>query len=350
VTLRVLFVDDEPSVLRSLARMIRIRRLPWDAAFVEGGAAALAQLEARAFDAVVSDLAMPGMDGVTLLAHVRARWPAIARLMLTGELTVAQSLRATRVAHQFLAKPCDGPLLEETVQRLDWIRTLGVSPDLRAGAARLASLPSAPRVHAAIRDAVARNADLDAIGRLAEGDIALTAKLVQLASTAFFTVAQGVSTVRGVLGRLGTDVVQSVLSSRETFRAAESPAVLVLLEDLCERSLAAGRRAYQRAPREMADRAQLAAGLHDVGRLVLACAPVPSGTAMAGEPADRGASAGAYLLGLWGLPEDVVHAVAYQHSPEAAPAEHRALATLVHAAASAGQPASAAAGAANCAW
>jgi len=332
MNLRVLFVDDEPSVLRALARMIRIRRLPWDAAFVEGGSAALAELEKHPFDAVVSDLAMPEMDGVTLLTQVATRWPAVSRLMLTGEFAVAQSLRATRVAHQFLAKPCDGARLEQTIGRLQWIGRLPVSPEIRAGAARLASLPSAPRAHAAIRDALARNADFVTLARLVETDIALTAKLLQLVSTPFFTLARDVSTARGALAVLGLEVAQTVLSSRETFRPSEMVTSLQF-QDLHERSLEAARRAREKAPREMADRAQLAAWLHDVGRLVLACVPGHARTVAAGgAPAAVVAAAGAYLLGLWGLPDDVVDAIAHQHAPDEAPPANRPLAALVHAA------------------
>ncbi len=329
MNLRVLFVDDEPSVLRALSRMIRIRRLPWDAAFVEGGSAALAELEAHSFDVVVSDLAMPGMDGVTLLAEVAARWPVVSRLMLTGEFTVSQSLRATRVAHQFLAKPCDGARLEQTVDRLDRLRGLGLSAEVRAGAARLASLPSPPRTHAAIRDAVARSADFGTIAALVETDVALTAKLLQLVSTPFFTLARDVSTVRGALAVLGGEIVQSVVSSRATFRPSEMAAA-IHFDELHERSSEAARRARATAPTELADRAQLAGWLHDVGRLVLACIPDQSHALSA----DCRATAGAYLLGLWGLPDEVVDAVAFQHSPDAAPVQHRPLASLVHAATS----------------
>jgi HD-like signal output (HDOD) protein len=353
VNLRILFVDDEPSVLRSLARTIRIRRLPWDAAFVDGGPAALAELETRPFDAVVTDLAMPEMDGVVLLSQVAARWPAVSRLMLTGEFAVAQSLRATRVAHQFLAKPCDGVRLEQTVERLERIGRLQLSPEVRAAAARAASLPSAPRTHAEIREAVARNADFATLARLVETDIALSAKLLQLVSTPFFTLARDVSTARGALAILGVDVVQSVLFSPQTFRTSEM-ALSLPFQELHDRSLEAARRAREKAPRELADRAQLAGWLHDVGRLVLACVHGCARTfATGGEPAQC-AAAGAYLLGLWGLPDDVVDAVAYQHAPDAAPEQHRPLAALIHAVTRAPaekpQPASATAQAASCAW
>lgn len=354
MTLRVLFVDDEPNLLRSLARMIRIRRLPWEASFVDGGVPALAELEAQPFDVVVSDLTMPGMDGVTLLGQIGARWPAMSRLMLSGEFAVAQSLRATRATHQFLAKPCDAARLEQAVERIEWIGGLGLSPEIRASAARVASLPSVPRIHAALRDAVAHNADFGTLARLAETDVALTAKLLQLVSTPFFTLARDVSTARGALAVLGVEVVQAVLSSRETFRAADNAAASQL-EELHARSLEATRRVRDKAPRELADRAHLAAWLHDVGRLVLACAPPHVRAAAAGDDhSETRARAGAYLLGLWGLPDDVVCAVAFQHSPDTAPERHRPLAALVHAAtrpsaAWRGQPARAAAGAANCA-
>jgi HD-like signal output (HDOD) protein len=341
MTLRVLFVDDEPNVLRSLARMIRIQRLPWEPGFAPSGEAALTELEGDKFDAVVTDLTMPEMDGITLLARVRARWPQISRVVLSGQCTIAQSLRAADVAHQFLAKPCDGALLRRTVERLAWIRTLGVTPLVQRTAAGLSCLPSPAGIHAAIQSAAAAAASLDDMGRLVEEDIALTAKLVQLVSTSFFTQAAPVASARGALEVLGSHVAHLVLASREIARPADGAGgpARIELAPLCARATITGRIAREIAPGELADRAFTAALLHDVGRLVVACAAAGGGAADI-EPAPRAtdhAAVGGYLLGLWGLPDDIVSAVTYQAAPDTAPVEHRALATLVHAARTRGQ-------------
>jgi len=340
MSLRVLFVDDEPNVLRSLARMIRIQRLAWEPGFAPSGEEALAQLEAQTFDAVITDLTMCEMDGITLLGVVRARWPQVSRAVLSGQCTVAQSLRAAEVAHQFLAKPCDGALLRRTVERLSWIRTLGVSPALQRAAAGLSCLPSPQAIHAGVQSAVASAASLDDLGRLADADIALTAKLVQLVSTSFFTQAAPVGSARGALDVLGSHVAHLALASPDGVRHAEASARPGLeLDHLCARSGHVARIARQNAPCELADRAYTAALLHDVGRLVLVSALAAGGGADLGPAAHATdhAAVGGYLLGLWGLPDDIVAAVTYQGAPDAAPVEHRALAALVHAASAGGQ-------------
>ena len=64
---RILFVDDEPKLLQGLQRMLRSMRHEWDMAFASGGREALEMLEQTPYDVVVTDMRMPGMDGVQLM-------------------------------------------------------------------------------------------------------------------------------------------------------------------------------------------------------------------------------------------------------------------------------------------
>ena len=82
---RVLFVDDEQRVLDGLARMLRPLRHEWEMSFASGAAEGLAELEARPFDVVVSDMRMPGMDGVELLTQVKEQHPGLVRIVLSGQ-------------------------------------------------------------------------------------------------------------------------------------------------------------------------------------------------------------------------------------------------------------------------
>src|ERR1017187_3520493 len=81
---RILFVDDEPILLDGLRRMLLPHRARWETMFAGGGDAALRMLEACPCDVVVTDLRMPGMDGVQFLERVRDRFPGIVRIILVG--------------------------------------------------------------------------------------------------------------------------------------------------------------------------------------------------------------------------------------------------------------------------
>jgi signal transduction histidine kinase/ActR/RegA family two-component response regulator len=104
----VLLVDDEPLVRRLLGEALRERGLAVEEA--EGGADILARLgTGPAFDMVITDLAMPGMDGLQLIARLRRRQPGLPALLLTGHPGDADAgvLRQTAEAGPFtmLRKP-----------------------------------------------------------------------------------------------------------------------------------------------------------------------------------------------------------------------------------------------------
>ena len=114
---RVLLVDDEDNVLQAYSRVLR-GRFSLDTAL--GGEVALqAMAEKGPYAAVVSDMQMPGMDGVTFLATAMARHPDTVRIMLTGN---ADQQTATHAVNQgaifrFLTKPCDSELLGRTLDQ-----------------------------------------------------------------------------------------------------------------------------------------------------------------------------------------------------------------------------------------
>jgi len=115
---RILFVDDEPAILAGLRNVFRRDRERWDMTFVNGGDAALAALATCRFDAVVSDMRMPGMCGVTLLEQVKQSSPATIRIMLSGSADQLEVEIATAAVHELLSKPCDSNTLRMTIERL----------------------------------------------------------------------------------------------------------------------------------------------------------------------------------------------------------------------------------------
>ena len=81
---KLLFVDDTPDVLNALRTTLSRMGNEWDMEFVASGQEALAHLKKIPVDAVISDMVMPGMDGVRLLSEVRKTYPQTVRIGCTG--------------------------------------------------------------------------------------------------------------------------------------------------------------------------------------------------------------------------------------------------------------------------
>ncbi|QXI16819.1 HD domain-containing phosphohydrolase [Pseudomonas hamedanensis] len=102
---KVLLVDDEESILNSLRRLLRGQ--PYDVLLATSGAQALEILAQQPVDLVMSDARMPNMDGASLLAQVRQRWPATMRIMLTGYADPTAIIKAINDGqiHRYISKP-----------------------------------------------------------------------------------------------------------------------------------------------------------------------------------------------------------------------------------------------------
>jgi response regulator RpfG family c-di-GMP phosphodiesterase len=108
-------VDDEENVLQAYTRVLR-GRFALDTAL--GGEAALECMADRGpYAVVVSDMRMPGMDGVTFLAWAMAQHPDTVRIMLTGNADQGTAMEAVNrgAIFRFLTKPCDSELLGQTL-------------------------------------------------------------------------------------------------------------------------------------------------------------------------------------------------------------------------------------------
>ncbi len=115
---RILFVDDEPNVLDGLRRMLRAERIRWDMHFAESADEALREVCETDVDAIVSDVDMPGMDGLTLLQKIRGtdRTRDIPVIILTGRNDSGLKRRALDLgASDLLNKPVDS---QDLVARL----------------------------------------------------------------------------------------------------------------------------------------------------------------------------------------------------------------------------------------
>lgn len=333
----VLFVDDEPLVLQVLQLQLRDRRAEWSMQFAENGNQALALMSAAPVDVIVSDMVMPGMDGVQLLTEVSKRWPQTVRLVLSGYADRESVLRLVGPAHQYLSKPCNPDELRHAITRAANLMKLLSSPELKRLAAEIRTLPSLPDLHHKLNAEFQKDdPSVERVGEIISQDLGMTAKIIQLVNSAFFALAQPITNPADAVTYLGLTTIRALVISAQVFSQFDSQSVhgfsIEALSAHCGMTGAFARRIakVERAELKIGDQCFLAGLLHDVGRLMLA-ANLPDRYSRAiGNAKESGrplwqveqeefgashAEIGGYLLGLWGLPYPVVEAVAFHHRP-----------------------------------
>lgn len=333
---RVLFVDDEPKLLDGLRRMLRTLRREWDMEFAASGPEALERLAASPFDVVVTDMRMPGMDGSELLREVMARYPATVRIILSGQCDRGTVLQAVAAAHQFLTKPCDSETLKSTVARACRLRDQLSNAWHKEMVSRITCVPSSPTAYAQlVAELACPGASIERVQEIIASDVGMSAKIIQLTSTGFFGTPQRCSNPVRAVGLFDLETIRAFAASRDVigpFAASEFPEHLLRL--LAEHSVTVARAARDIASAETTDRtliddAYLSGLLHDIGLFVMAQRePACYGEMLAAKEEtplwkrehERWSAShsdiGGYLIGLWGLPDPIVQAVAFHHSPE----------------------------------
>jgi HD-like signal output (HDOD) protein len=331
---RILFVDDDPNILSGIRRVLRPLREDFDLQFAESGREALEMMERDEFAAVVSDMRMPGMDGAALLKMVQSLYPCTIRIMLTGQADEDSILRTVGVVHQFLEKPSDPELLKSVLVRANVLHTLIADEKLKEIISSIESLPSLPDVYDRLQRALVRSdASVADVAAIIEEDMAMSAKVLQLVNSAFFGLFQRVESPARAVGLLGLETIKGIVLGMQIFSEMKSESKLFSLNKLWAHSMAVGACAKKIAlaesnEKEIIDHSFIAGILHDVGKLVFASKMSESYDRVVKLARQQEVSlydaekevlhaghdaAGAYLIGLWGLPGPVVEAIGFHH-------------------------------------
>src|SRR4249920_1338637 len=119
----LLIVDDDANTLASLARAFRLAG--HEATVCDNAARALDLVKSQAFDMMLSDVVMPGKDGLSLLEDLRNAGIALPVVMISGQASIDMAVRATRLgAIDFLEKPLSTDKLLLTVENVLKIKRL----------------------------------------------------------------------------------------------------------------------------------------------------------------------------------------------------------------------------------
>lgn len=329
----VLFVDENYERANDLLGLASSGDLAWEFTTTSNVEQAQQLLTEEEYCLVAVSRTVDGVDGTDLLRFAREYNPLAARFLVLDSNFVSASMHSGSLAHQVLAAHLEPPAILDALNRAISLRDMLANVGLRCAAGNLDRLPSAPRIYLAIREAAADpDVSIGEIAAIIEQDVALTANILRIVNSSVFGLAQETRSIQHAAAHLGLDMVRSVCLSTEVttkFEAGLPPGfsfdeqqdhvnrMSKLLSKLIDDKL-------------LAERAILASFLHDVGTLVQVTQlpdhfrrvhSMDGHVRMTLSELERRvlgvthAELGAYLLGLWGLPFEVVEAVAYHHEP-----------------------------------
>ncbi|MFC0682731.1 HDOD domain-containing protein [Lysobacter korlensis] len=260
-------------------------------------------------DVFVCPLRLGTLQGAEILAQMRNAYPGAVRIVLLDKNEESHALHALDCAHRMLNTPLDASELIEAVDSVVDLRELLDNAELKQAIGRIGSLPPPPRIYIELtqllRDPDASNFE---VAEVLSQDPGVAAKVLRLCNSAFFSGGRQITDMRTAVTRLGMQSLRGLVLASETFGSVQSSDA-VDRDAMQERALMTSRLAARLLGGSSAELAATAGLLAEVGRLL------PGVRAGDDESGPHYAEAGAYLLGLWGLPMPIVEAVAYHRTP-----------------------------------
>jgi HD-like signal output (HDOD) protein/ActR/RegA family two-component response regulator len=349
---RIIFVDDEPMVLKGLQRTLRKMRGEWEMTFTSSSKEALDILGTGSFDVIVSDLRMPEMDGMQLLAEVKSKHPQVVRIILSGQVEQESTFKSVQVAHQSLSKPCDADILKHTLNKLFGLRNLLEDESIKRIVSQTETLPSLPEVYTdVISELQSSDPSVQKVAEIISADLAMTAKILQVVNSAFFGLVRKINNPREAVMMLGTETIKALVLSVKIFSQFNHKKFAWFnFDELFNHSMSVSMFAQTISKQEhleqtLVNNSLMAGMFHDLGKLILVAnfqEPYQKVLTEAGKTRQNlwdleieqfgtsHAEIGAYLMGLWGLEYPVIEAIAFHHRPGKSLSNSTGLLTAVH--------------------
>lgn len=331
---RILFIDDEPALLDALKRVFRPLHNDWEVQVESSPRTALERLGRESFDVVVADMRLPAMSGVSVLTQVMQVAPDAIRVLPANDAEPQKPARVAPPAHQFLAKGCDADSLKETVSRISRMRERMHDENMRALIGEIDGLPAVPAICQELNRMLAHpDFSMRQVASVVEKDPAVCAKILQIVNSSFFGVGRKITQVHDAVAYLGASMLKNLVTSVTLWRTLEGvrPAAIGQLQRVhtsCQR-VGALARLMMGKDRARSEEAFISGLLHDIG-ITLLIAYLPERydritaemlkTGLSFYEVERSlytvdhAEIGAYLLEAWGLPFQILEAVAFHHS------------------------------------
>jgi len=351
-TLKVLFVDDQEILLKAVERVVKRQTKNWQVQLAVSGNEAIEHLKGGHFDVVVTDMRMPGMDGVELLEHVKEHYPNIIRIILSGYSKNERTITAVRVAHQYFIKPFSTHELIEALELTHSLYKRIRNPGLQGIIASIDRLPTPKRVYYEIQEAIQNpHTTVEQIAAIISKDTGITGKLLQVVNSAFFGQSRRIECIENAVTVLGVEAIRSLVliagiasDHKEMLNGIIS--INLYSQHCFEVGTLAKNIAHKLHKSQKDQNTLFTIGLlHDVGKLVILkkYAETYTENGWREDPfttkvhitqieklADDHSGIGAALVALWGLPARIVNTIAYYEHPESVEIEDHQYTLILH--------------------
>lgn len=333
---KVLFVDDEPAVLAGLEDLLHGFTNCWDMTFICGGEDAIKAMGRADYDVVVSDIRMPGVNGVEVLEHAKCHHPKATRIALTGYTDDSSTIKLTRLAQRYLRKPCSMEDLDEAISRDCGLIEAFDNVVVKELAGKAGRLPGSSSSQSNLLELLnTDNSSVEEITNIVEKDVALTAKVLQLVNSSFFRRQRSIDSASEAVSYLGSDTLRSLVLANQMFEMTKCLPTIsgfnpIQLQQHCVLTSTIARELI--ADNEQSATAFTAGLLHDVGKIIIALEKPELIPALVGDTGGHEnswvnseserdilgcthAELGGCFLNIWGLPTPIVEAVTFHDSP-----------------------------------
>lgn len=327
----ILFVDDEPFVLSGLRRMCYPLRNNWDFIFAGSGIEAIKILENNDISILISDMRMPGINGLELFSIVQCRFPWVVRILLTGQTDKEMYGSAMFTSHYFLSKPADFKCLSMLLFNINNIAMYLNDKKIIEFIHKTIYLPSHRdvlyRLVNMFNDEIIEN---KSIVNLINKDISLSAQVLKFVNTSHFNISRRVVNIDEAVSLLGKDILGQLVENNNIFSQFTDDeyskfGIDLLWKRSCETAVMSKKLAAAwSSDVSTKDDAYIAGLLLEIGKLIL-MRYSPDGYGNVLREVDRQkrrevevekelfgadhAAVGAYLVSLWGLPSTIAEAV-----------------------------------------
>jgi len=332
--IKILFVDDEQDVLDGIKRMLNVKKNEWELYFSSNPREAIELLKNN-FDIAVIDLIMPEIDGIHILKLLAEKYPQTIRFAFTGTNNKELITDTINLAHQLLSKPTTRTEIINRIEKALRLKKLFTNKNLAALITGENRLPTLPENYFKMQNELEKEyPSLKIISQIVEKDMTMTAQVLRLVNSAFFSIPKEITSIQEAVNMLGINVIKSIVLYVELFNFTKNLNSKIIKQlNIWQHSIKIG--LWSKAlfsilfPKEItSDSAYIAGLLHDIGYLIISQmenydveirAKLKEGLEIFEAEKNifnaNHAEVGAYLLSVWNLPEPVIRAVANHHEP-----------------------------------
>ncbi|MEO9901043.1 MAG: response regulator, partial [Nisaea sp.] len=210
----VLFVDDEPNILRAVRRHLRHYKDEWHIHFAYGGVDAVKVITRENVDIIVTDMRMPEVDGSQLLEWISENHPEIIRIVLSGEAKLEEIYRIVGRSHRFLAKPSSP---EATISVIRDVVDAQLHDQIENGVFEMSMLDrlgTPASIFNTLQGVLdADEVRIDEIANIVQQDPSLSLRSLQICNSAYFKQASHTCDIRKAISTIGADRFRELLKA-----------------------------------------------------------------------------------------------------------------------------------------